>query len=77
MLEDKLIFRGQEKIEDFWKKFTESEFMTINQNLVKIILSQVGANNFRLNIHSYVVMGCKLILFRYQVALMLRSIGWK
>jgi hypothetical protein len=37
MLEEILDFHDQERIENFWKIFTESEFMTINQNLVKII----------------------------------------
>jgi len=50
--------------------------MTINQEHVKIILSQLGASNFRSNIQSQVVMGCMLSLFRYQVALVLRSTGW-
>jgi hypothetical protein len=76
MLEDKWSFHGQERIDNFWKNFMESEFMTINQELVKIILSQVGANNFRSNIQSHVVMGCKLFLFRYQVALVLKNSGW-
>ncbi len=39
MLEEILIIHGQERIEKFWKKFTDSEFMTINQKLVKIIYS--------------------------------------
>jgi len=43
ILEENLIFLVQERIDYFWKKFMESEFMTINQELVKIILSQVGA----------------------------------
>jgi hypothetical protein len=43
----KIIFHGQERIENFWKKnITESEFITINQELVKIISSQIGASNF-------------------------------
>lgn len=52
--------------------------MTINQELMNIILFQVGGSNIKFNIQSHVVMGCKLFLFRYQVALMLRSVGyWK
>jgi hypothetical protein len=47
--------------------------MTINQKLLKIILSQVDASNFRSNIQSHVVMGCKLFLVWYQAALVLRS----
>jgi len=76
MLEEILIIHGQERIEKFWKKFTDSEFMTINQELVKIISSQVHASNFRFNIQSHVVIGCKLSFFWYQVALVLRSIEW-
>jgi len=76
MLEEILIFCGQERIENFWKKFTNSEFMTINQNLVKIISPQVGASNFRYNIQSHIVMGFTLSFFWHQVALVLRSIEW-
>jgi hypothetical protein len=54
----------------------ESEFITINQELGKIISSQVGASNFRFNIQSDVVMDCKLYFFWYQVTLVLRSIEW-
>jgi hypothetical protein len=43
--------------------FTDGEFMTINQELGKIISSQVGATNFRSNIQSNIVMGCKLYFF--------------
>jgi len=39
MLEEILIIHGQERIEKFLKNFTDSEFMTINQKLVKIIYS--------------------------------------
>jgi hypothetical protein len=62
-LEEILIFRSQDKIGNFWKQITENEFMTINQELVKIILYQVGASNFRSNIQSHVVMDCKLSFF--------------
>jgi hypothetical protein len=54
-----------------WSKknfdFMESEFMTSNQELVKIISSQVGASNFKSYIQSHVVMGYKLSFFWYQV----------
>jgi len=50
MLEEIFIFRAQEIIGNFCKKITESEFFTINQVLVKIILPQIGASNFRSNI---------------------------
>jgi hypothetical protein len=76
LLEEILIFRGQERIESFWKNFTESEFMTINQELVKIISSLVGTSNFRSNIQSHIVMDCKLSFFWHQVALVLKSIEY-
>lgn len=55
----------------------ESEFEKINKGHVEIDLSQVGAKNFRSTIQSYVMVGCKLFLFRYQVVLLLKRIGWK
>lgn len=50
--------------------------MTINQELVKIILFQVGESTFKPSIPSHVVIGCKLSFFWNQVALMLKSIKW-
>jgi len=76
MIEEILIYRGQESIENFWKNFTESEFMTSNEELVKIISSQVGANNFKYNIQSHIVMDCKLSFFWHRIALVLRTIEW-
>jgi hypothetical protein len=76
MLEENLNFCRQERIDHFLKKFMESEFMTINQELMKIILSQVGARKFRSTIQNQVVMGCKLFLFWHQVILALRSTRW-
>jgi hypothetical protein len=55
----------------------ESEYEKINKGHVKIYLSQVGVKNFRFTIQSYVVVGCKLFLFRYQVVLLLKRTGWK
>jgi hypothetical protein len=75
-LEEILIFLGQEKNEIFWNFFTKSEFMTINQELVKIISFQFGASNFRFNIHSHFVIGYKLSFFWYKVALALKNIEW-
>jgi hypothetical protein len=64
MLEEILIFCGRERIENFWKKFTDSEYLWQSiKSLSKIISSQVGASNFRCNIQSHVVMGCKLSFF--------------
>jgi hypothetical protein len=77
MLEEILNFRGQERIHHFRKNFTNGEFMTINQEFLKIILSQVGGSNFKYNTRSHVEKACKLFIFRYQVALMLRSTEWK
>jgi hypothetical protein len=51
--------------------------MTIDEEIVKIILSQVGTSNFKYNTQSHVMKARKLFLFQYQVALMLRSMGWK
>jgi hypothetical protein len=76
-LEEILNFRGQERIHSFRKIFTNGEFITVNPELLKIILSQVGASNFKYNTRSHVMKACKLFIFWYQVALMLRNTGWK
>jgi hypothetical protein len=39
------------------------------------MVEEIGVNNFKYNTQSYVMKVCKLFLFRYQVALMLRSMG--
>ena len=75
MLEEILNFCGQERIHHFRIIFTNGEFMTINQALLKIILSQVGASNFKYNTQSHVIKACKLFIFQYQLTLMLRSAG--
>jgi hypothetical protein len=72
-----LIFRDKKRIDHLLKIFIKSEFMAINQELVKMILSQVRVNNFKSNIQSHVVMGCKFHLFRCKVALVLKSTEWK
>jgi hypothetical protein len=77
MLEEILNFHGKEGIHRFQKFFSNGEFMTINQELLKIILSQVGVSNFKYNTQSHVMKACELFIFRYQVALMLRSTRWK
>ena len=77
MLEKFLNFCGQERIYCFQEIFIEGEFMTINQELVKIILSQAGASNVKYNTKSHVINAWKVFLFRYEVALMLRSTIWK
>jgi hypothetical protein len=77
ILEEILNFRGQERIHRFWKIFTNGEFMTVNQELLKIISPQVGASNFKYNTKSHVMKACKVFIFQYQVSLMLRSMEWK
>jgi hypothetical protein len=49
ILKEILNFCGQERIHRFQKIFTSGEFMTVNQELLKIILSQVGVSNFKYN----------------------------
>jgi len=72
-----LIFVVKKELILFWKTFMEHELEKINKRRAKIDLSEVGARNFRSNIQSNVMMGCKLFLFHCQVALVLRSTGWK
>jgi hypothetical protein len=40
------------------------------------MVEEIGVNNFKYNTRSYVMKACKLFMFRYQFALMLRSMGW-
>jgi len=40
----------------------KNDFEKINQEPMRIDLYEVGLNNFRSNIHSYVVVGYKLFL---------------
>jgi hypothetical protein len=40
------------------------------------MVEEIGVNNFKYNTRSYVMKVCRLFMFRYQVALMLRSTGW-
>jgi hypothetical protein len=61
VLDDNSNFCGQERIYHTLKIFMESEFKTINQELVKIILSQVGTRKFISNIQNQIVMGCKIV----------------
>jgi hypothetical protein len=39
------------------------------------MVEEIGVNNFKYNTQSYVMKVCKLFMFRYQVALRLRSTG--
>jgi hypothetical protein len=77
VLEDIFNFCGQESINPFWEPFMESKLKKINEECVKIDLSQVSVRNFKSTIHNQVMMGCKLFLFQHQVMLMLRSTAWK
>ena len=63
ILEEIMNFRGQERIHRFQKNFMNGEFLTMNQELLKIILSQVGASNFKYNTQSHVMKACKLFIF--------------
>jgi hypothetical protein len=40
------------------------------------MMEEIGVNNFEYNTRSYVMKVCKLFMFRYPFALMLRSTGW-
>jgi hypothetical protein len=55
----------------------ECELEKINEECVKIDLSQASVRNFRSIIQNQVVISCKLFLFQYQVMFMLRSMTWK
>jgi hypothetical protein len=48
------------------------ECKKINQDRVKIELSQYGVKNFQAVIRNFVVTGCVVFLFGYQVVLLLR-----
>ena len=52
------------------------ELEKINEEYVKIDLSQASVRNFRFTIQDQVVMGCKLFLFQHQVIFMLKSTAW-
>jgi hypothetical protein len=73
VLEGIFNFCGQESIDPFWEPFMERELEKINEECMKIDLSQAGVRNFRSTIQNQVVMGCKLFLFQHQVMFMLRS----
>jgi hypothetical protein len=77
VLEDIFNFCGQESIDHFLEPFMECELEKINEECVKIDLSQTSVRNFRSTIYNQVVMGCKLFLFQHQVMFMLKSTVWK
>jgi hypothetical protein len=77
VLEDIFNFCGQESIDPFWEPFMKHELEKINEECVKIDLSQTSVRNFISTIQNQVVMGCKLFLFQHQVMFMLRSTAWK
>jgi hypothetical protein len=72
MLKEKLIFRGQERIDHLGKNFIQSEFMTINQKLVKIIYFKLVQVTLDLTFRQ-VVMVAIFFPLRHQVILVLRS----
>jgi hypothetical protein len=74
-VEKKFIFKKEERVDPFWEIYMPHEWEKINEYRVKIEVSQYDIKSFQTTIPSHVVMGCKIFLFRYQVALMLRSIG--
>jgi hypothetical protein len=56
----------------FEKKFMARECKKINQDRVKIELSQYGVKNFQAIIRNFVVTGCVVFLFGFHVVLLLR-----
>jgi hypothetical protein len=72
-VEENCIFK-EEIVDYFWEIYIPHEWEKINEYRVKIEVSQYDMKSFQSAIRTHVVMGCKLFFFRYQVALMLRSI---
>jgi hypothetical protein len=72
-VEENFIFKDEEIIDPFWEIYMPHEWEMINKYRVKIEVSQYNMKSFQTTIRNHVVMGCKLFLFQYQVALMLRS----
>ena len=73
MVEENFIFEEEEIVDPFWEIYMPHKTEKINEYRVKIEVSQHEMKSFQTTICSHVVLGCKLFLFRYQVALMLRS----
>jgi hypothetical protein len=76
-VEKNFIFKEEEIVDPFWEIYMPHKWEKINECCVKIEVSQYDIKSFQTTIPSHVVMGCKIFLFRNQVAVMLRSTGWK
>ena len=72
-VEENFNFKEEEIVDPFWEIYMSHEWEKINEFRVKIEVSQYGMKIFQTTIRSHVLMGCKLFLFQYQVALILRS----
>jgi hypothetical protein len=55
VLEDIFNFCGQESIDPFWEPFMKHELKKINEERVKIDLSQASVRNFKYTIQNQVV----------------------
>jgi hypothetical protein len=53
-----------------------STFPKQNLDIGVGMVEEIGVNNFKYNTRSYIMKVCKLFMFRYQVALMLRNTRW-
>jgi hypothetical protein len=53
-----------------------STFPTQNLDVGVRLFDEIGVGNFKYNTRSYVMKVCKLFMFRYQVALILRKGEW-
>jgi hypothetical protein len=77
VLEDIFNFCSQESTDPFWEPFMKCGLEKINEECMKIDLSQASVRIFRSTIQNQVMMGYKLFLFQHQVMFMLRSKAWK
>jgi hypothetical protein len=77
LVDENIVFKTEEIANPLWEIFMACERKKINEECVKIELSQANVRNFRSTIHNQVVMGCKLFLFQHQVMFMLRNTAWK
>jgi hypothetical protein len=77
LVDENIVFKTEEIANPLWEIVMACERKKINEECVKIELSQANVRNFRSTIHNQVVMGCKLFLFQHQVMFMLRNTAWK
>jgi hypothetical protein len=68
VLADNFNFCGQERINNSLKTFIESELEKINERREKIDL-------FKFSLRLVIVMGCNLLIFWFQVTLVLKNTG--